>query len=137
MVLNRNVLFPHWEIFDWSMAIQIWLSSNTFQNNFGLGRCILNINKTSLKNIMKVNTSRTAWLKAVYSASAVINVICVCSLLIRNTRHPAYIIIYLVYDMRLFWIVGIYLSQSTGKIRINIIFDNFFFVGIIYNSVCR
>ena len=67
MILDSDIFFLGGDLLDSTTAIQLWLSSNTLQNNSGFGSCISKIKYASF-----INTSNIKWLNAIYSSSVVL-----------------------------------------------------------------
>ena len=72
--------------------MQLLLSSNTLQWNYGLGLWRGKTSPTSTIKFMKGITSLIAWDRAMYSDSVVLKYISVCSLLHYVRGHPSFII---------------------------------------------
>ena len=91
LVIGDNLLYS-------ATSMQLWLSSKTLQNNSGFGIWTSKINDNSFISVIKVITSRIAWINAVYSASVLFKEIYVCNFWHHNTGNPTYVITYLIRD---------------------------------------
>eukprot|EP00957_Ditylum_brightwellii_P160044 12183114-Ditylum_brightwellii.AAC.1 len=89
MEFKGNMLCPWANFFDSAIAIHDWLSSNTLQWTVGVGMYKVKISASSSIRNIKGIASLIAVDRAMYSASAVIKAISVCSLIDQITGHPA------------------------------------------------
>ena len=106
------------------------MSSNTLQNNSGFVRCVLKIKQNYFNNVINGNKSWLAWITAIYSASFILIVICVCILLYHNNLHPPYINYVPCTLNDILYIISIHLIPSTIKNGINVTPNSLFFVGV-------
>ena len=107
-VLGKN-------LFDWAMAMQIWLSSKTLKNNFGYGIWMLKIKNISFVRDIKGIKLIIPWLNAIYYTSVVFITTSVYKLLHNKVGNPPYVITYPEHDMKISALLASTWDQPPAK----------------------